>query len=80
MARVMKDKLEKTNHKGAYYVMKKASIGLLAVASAAFVIAIPTYIYQMSKQDQQAGLAQETSSEIIDNQSEENSEYESYNN
>ena len=41
---VMKDKLVKTHHKGPYYTMKKISIGLLALASVTFIIAIPTYI------------------------------------
>ena len=76
---VMKDKLEKTNHKGSYYVTKKLFIGILAVMSAAFIIAIPTYITQMSKKKQSAGIAQETSSETIStNESEESSIYESY--
>ncbi len=80
MARVMKDKLEKTNRKGSYYTMRKISIGVLAVASAAFIIAIPTYISQMSKKNKEAGLAQENTSEVIDSETEENTEYESYNN
>ena len=73
---VMKDKLVKTNHKGPYYLTKKLSFVLLAVASAAFIIAIPTYITQVAKKNQ-VGLAQETSSEIIEG-SEELEEYESY--
>lgn len=73
---VMKDKLVKTNHKGAYYLMKKLSIVFLALASAAFIIAIPTYIVQNTKK-KEVGYAQETSSEQID--SEEDTEYESYN-
>lgn len=79
MARKMKDKLEKTNHKGSYYTMKKVSVGLLVLASLTFVIAIPTYIYQISKRSKEAILAQENSSEILDSESEEVIEYESYN-
>ena len=59
---VMKDKLEKTNHKGMYYVMKKLSFVFLGLASLAFVIGIPTYIVQTSK-SKEIGLAQENSSE-----------------
>ena len=72
---VMKDKLVKTNHKGAYYLTKKISIAILAFASAAFIIAIPTYISQVTKK-KEIGMAQEKSSETID--SEEVKEYESY--
>ena len=73
---VMKDKLTKTNHKGSYYLMKKLSIAFLALASAAFIIAIPTYIYQTANK-KEVGYAQENSSEDID--SEESTEYDSYN-
>ena len=73
---VMKDKLVKTNHKGTYYLMKKLSIAFLVLASAAFVIAIPTYITQASKK-KDVGYAQENTSE--ETSSEENTEYESYN-
>ena len=73
---VMKDKLVKTNHKGTYYLMKKLSIAFLVLASAAFVIAIPTYITQVSKK-KDVGYAQENTSE--ETSSEENTEYESYN-
>lgn len=77
---VMKDKLEKTNHKGPYYLFKKMSIALLVVSSVVFAIAIPTYIISMSKK-KNIGIAQETSSEVMEeeNSSEENLEYESYN-
>ena len=78
---VMKDKLVKTNHKGSYYLIKKMSIALLVVSSVIFAVAIPTYIISMSKK-KNIGIAQETSSEIVEeeeNSSEENIEYESYN-
>lgn len=78
---VMKDKLTKTNHKGSYYLIKKMSIALLVVSSVIFAVAIPTYIISMSKK-KNIGIAQETSSEIVEeeeNSSEENIEYESYN-
>ena len=78
---VMKDKLVKTNHKGPYYLIKKMSIALLVVSSVIFAVAIPTYIISMSKK-KNIGIAQETSSEIVqeeENSSEENIEYESYN-
>lgn len=41
---VMKDKLVKTNHKGGYYKMKKASVASLVMASAFFACFIPTYL------------------------------------
>lgn len=78
---VMKDKLTKNNHKGSYYLLKKMSIALLIVSSAIFAVAVPTYIVNMSKK-KNIGMAQETSSEIIkeeENSSEENEEYENYN-
>ena len=73
---VMKDKLEKTNHKGAYYLTKKISIGLFALASLAFMIAIPTYIAQMAKRNK-VGLAEENTTSSVIEESEESS-YESY--
>lgn len=77
---VMKDKLEKTNHKGPYYLVKKLSIALLVLSSVIFAIAIPTYIISMSKK-KNIGMAQETSSEVKEEEksSEELEEYESYN-
>lgn len=75
---VMKDKLEKTNHKGSYYAMKKVSILLLAIASAAFIIAIPTYIIQSSRKGNTRILAEEKSSEIIEENTEESFSYETY--
>ena len=77
---VMKDKLVKTNHKGSYYVMKKLSIALLAVASVSFVIAVPTYIVQSSKNKNTVGLAEEETSQVSENNDSEVSEsYETYN-
>ena len=76
---VMKDKLVKTNHKGTYYFMKKLSIWFIAVASAAFVIAVPTYIIQSSKSKKQIIMAEENSSEIESESSEESISYESFN-
>lgn len=76
---VMKDKLVKTNHKGSYYAMKRASIVLLAVASAAFFIAVPTYIIQSTKNKSTINLAEEKSSETENENSEESIKYESYN-
>ena len=77
---VMKDKLVKTNHKGSYYVMKKLSIALLAVASVSFVIAVPTYIVQTSKNKNTVGLAEEETSQVVEsNSSEEEQSYETYN-
>ena len=76
---VMKDKLEKTNHKGAYYAFKRFSFILLAVTCITFAIAIPTYIASQAKK-RSIGIAQETSSEVIEEEEvEENSEYESCN-
>ena len=75
---VMKDKLEKTNHKGAYYAFKKFSLILLAVTSVAFAIAIPTYIMNQAKK-KNIGIAQEVSSEVLEEEEvESSSEYESY--
>ena len=75
---IMKDKLVKTNHKGSYYLMKKVLIAFASVLTFAFVIAVPTYIIQNSRKKTNA-LAEEKSSEVIEeNNSEENSEYESY--
>ncbi len=76
----MKDKLVKTNHKGGYYTMKKMSIGLLAIASGAFIIAIPTYIVQNHNKKNSIGLAEENTSEKVESNSEEETlEYEEYN-
>lgn len=77
---VMKDKLEKTNHKGPYYLVKKLSIALLVLSSVIFAVAIPTYIISVSKK-KNIGMAQETSSEVKEEEksSEELEEYESYN-
>ena len=77
--KVMKDKLVKTNHKGPYYLMKKLSIAFIAVACAAFAIAVPTYIVQSSKAKKIAMHAEENSSEVLENNSEESETYESYN-
>ena len=78
---VMKDKLVKTNHKGGYYVMKKLCIASIAIASAAFVIAVPTYIVQSSNAKKTIILAEEKSSEVVEeNNSGESLEYEEYNN
>ena len=74
---VMKDKLEKTHHKGSYYLAKKISIALLAIMSGAFIIAIPTYITQVSMKKQTAGNAQEIKNETS-SENEDSSEYESF--
>lgn len=66
---VMKDKLEKTNHKAAYYFFRKISFGLLIVLSAAFIIAVPTYIVQKNKKNS-IGLAEENSSEVVEEENE----------
>ena len=79
---VMKDKLVKTNHKGGYYLIKRISISLFALACFTFAIAVPTYIIQNSKANKQRGLAEEnTASETIVEDNSESSEesYESYN-
>lgn len=76
---VMKDKLEKTNHKGTYYVMKKVSIVFLSIMTFAFVIAVPTYIVSSSKKNSTAK-AEENSSEIKDDSNEKSDiDYEEYN-
>ncbi len=76
---VMKDKLEKTNHKGGYYLFKKLSFVLIAVTCVSFAIAIPTYIAVQAKKNNM-GLAQEETSETSEVvEEEETSEYESYN-
>lgn len=76
---VMKDKLVKTNHKGPYYLMKKLSVAFLAIAFISFAIAVPTYIIQSSKAKKIAMHAEEESSEVVENNSEESETYESYN-
>ena len=43
---VMKDKLEKANHKALYYRFKKFLISVVVLSSAFIAIAIPTYISQ----------------------------------
>ena len=75
---VMKDKLVKTNHKGSYYLMKKIFIGLIAVVSGAFVIAVPTYIIHNSKKNTM-GLAEEKTSEVVESETSEEVPYEEYN-
>ena len=62
---VMKDKLVKTNHKASYYMMKKLSVILLAVVSAAFVIAVPTYIVSNANKNK-LSLAEENTEEVQD--------------
>ena len=59
--------------------MKKMSIALLAVASGAFIIAIPTYIVQNQNKKNSIGMAEEYSSEKSETSSEEQLEYEEYN-
>lgn len=61
---VMKDKLTKHNHRSSYFVTKKISIAFLAVMSAAFVIAVPTYISSVNRKGKDAGIAETTPSEI----------------
>ena len=78
---VMKDKLVKTNHKGGYYLIKKISIAMFALACFTFAVAVPTYIIQNSQTKKQRGLAEENSvSETMEEQESESSEseYESY--
>ena len=41
---VMKDKLEKVNHKALYFRFKKLLISVVILSSAFLAIAIPTYI------------------------------------
>lgn len=76
---VMKDKLVKTNHKGPYYVMKKLSIAFLVIASAIFMIAVPTYIIQTTKNKNTMIHAEENSSEVVEENSEGSGNYDSYN-
>ena len=76
---VMKDKLVKTNHKGPYYVMKRLSIAFLVMACAAFMIAVPTYIIQSSKKKNTMIHAEENSSEVVENNSEGEESYDTYN-
>ena len=78
---VMKDKLVKTNHKGSYYLMKKISIAFLVIASAAFIIALPTYIVQTNKTKNALLKAEEESSSILESEnSEEVTDYEEFSN
>ena len=76
---VMKDKLEKTHHKGSYYAMKKISIAFLAVMTFAFVVAVPTYIINSTKKNSSARAEENSASLVEDKSSDENSEYETYN-
>ena len=75
---VMKDKLVKTHHKGPYYTMKKISIGLLALASVTFIIAIPTYIMQSNNSGKKINAEETTSEKTETNSEEEVIEYEEY--
>ena len=78
---VMKDKLVKTHHKGAYYAVRKVVIGVLCGFTFAAAIAVPTYISSTIRKNDTAGLAEEdTRSSQEENQQEsESSDYEEYN-
>ena len=53
---VMKDKLVKFNHKGAYYRFRKLGIVFLVLISVGTIVAVPTYITfrEMTNQVQHA--------------------------
>ena len=59
---VMKDKLEKTNHKALYYRFKKFLISVVILSSAFIAIAIPTYISQKNGRSNRS-LAQDNDQE-----------------
>lgn len=59
---VMKDKLEKANHKALYYRFKKFLISVVILSSAFIAIAIPTYISQ-KKSPSNRSLAQDNNQE-----------------
>ena len=75
---VMKDKLEKTNHKGMYYTVKKVSVGFACVLCLGMAVAIPTYIAQQSISRNAAHAEEEKVDDDTTNDKEEETDYESY--
>ena len=62
---VMKDKLVKFNHKGAYYRMRKLGIVFLALISIGTIVAVPTYITFREMSNQQAQHAEEEQPDLL---------------
>ena len=75
---LMKDKLVKTNHKGMYYTVRKATVVLTAVFGLGFTVAVPTYILNTSAH-KNAALASDTSDQNSDTEND-GENYVSYNN
>ena len=72
---VMKDKLQKNHHKGAYYSFRRFLLATVAFFLLSGAIAVPTYIVQSSKAKKIAMYAEENSSEVLENNSEESETY-----
>ena len=56
---VMKDKLVKNHHKGIYFTLRKMTLILLASATFAVAVVVPTYIVSTLGKDKKAGIAEE---------------------
>ncbi len=75
---VMKDKLEKTNHKGMYYTMKKVSVGFACVLCLGMAVAIPTYIAQHSINKNAAHAEEDKVDDDTTKENEDETTYDSY--
>ena len=54
---VMKDKLVKNHHKGIYFTLRKATLVILASATFAVAIVVPTYIVSNISANKKASIA-----------------------
>lgn len=74
---VMKDKLQKNHHKGAYYSFRRFLLATVAFFLLSGAIAVPTYIV-LTKQAETSSKAEEKVEEKKDDQENENSYILSY--
>ena len=72
---VMKDKLVKFNHKGAYYRMRKLGIVFLAVISLGTIVAVPTYITFREMNNQVEQHAEEEQPDLLQEEDIDSSSY-----
>ena len=74
---IMKDKLHKNHHKGAYYSVRRFLLGVVAFFMLSGAVAVPTYII-LTKQAETSSKAEEKVEEKKDDENEENSYLLSY--
>ena len=74
-----KNKLYKHHKSKSYFYIKDFSFAIAALIGIGTAIAVPTYIVQTTKNKSTINLAEEKSSEIENENSEEIVSYESYN-